>query len=109
MNETKLFYIGGLNTQTYQQAGDVEVYDVETDQWLAYMELPTSGGVGFPSSPDYGCLVVDRAVGQGRVLSVGQNGVVALDWTTGTLQTIAEWQQPGLGSCSFLRDQNGLT
>ena len=61
-NETKLFFIGGLNLQTYQQAGDVEVYDVETDRWLTYMDLPISSSVGFPFSPDYGCLVVDFGV-----------------------------------------------
>ena len=85
-NETKLFYIGGLNSQTYQQAGDVEVYDVETETWLPYMDLPTEAGVGFPSSPDYGCLVVDLAVGQAVFSTLIGRGMSRLGshWSRGS-------------------------
>ena len=63
------------------------------------MDLPTVPGVGFPFSPDVGCLVVVEDM----VLSVGPREMVTLHLITGELETVTEWQEPMAESCQYIR------
>ena len=85
-----MFYIGGINTQTYEQVNTVEVYNEEEESWEEYMDLPSDAGVDFPSSPDSGCPVALPD----RILSVGTNKMISLSWSSGAVQTVAEWEEP---------------
>ena len=67
------------------------------------MDLPTVAGVNFPSSPDFGCMVAL----QDRILSVGTNKMISLIWSTGTVETVAEWAVSVMETCTYLTDFNG--
>ena len=73
--QQELFSIGGLNPQTDEHSGEVEVYDEELQGWKSYRDLP--GEVLGLQRPDSGCV----GEYQDLIIFVG-NIIITLDWNS---------------------------
>ena len=96
-NEKNLFLIGGINIQTNDHVKEVEIYDLTSNLWKFYKNLPTE--LLNQYSPESGCIDTFKD----SLIIVG-NSISALDWKTWEHEVLSVVPKTSIGTkCSGIK------